>query len=66
MCWGTDVSHLLVGYQDIKLYGVRSCLVLKEYNVGTGDYLHRILASENKIYAVTNSGLVKIFNYATQ
>jgi hypothetical protein len=40
-----DPSHLLIGYQDIKLYGVRSCLVLKEYNVGTGDYLNRILVS---------------------
>jgi WD40 repeat protein len=30
ICWGIDPSHFLVGYQDrIKLYGVRSCNVLK-------------------------------------
>lgn len=62
-----DPSHLAVGYQDIKLYGIRSCMVLKEYHVSMGgDYLNKIFISENKIYAVTNSGLTKIFNYATQ
>ena len=67
IAWGMDPSHLAVGYQDIKLYGIRSCMVMKEYNVSVGgDYLNKILISENRIYAVTNSGMVKIFNYSTQ
>jgi hypothetical protein len=67
LCWGIDPSHLAVGYQDIKLYGIRSCMVLKEYGVSSGgDFINRILISDNKIYSVTNSGLVKIFNYSTQ
>lgn len=32
ICWGNDPSHLLVAYQGISLYGIRSCTVLKEYN----------------------------------
>jgi hypothetical protein len=67
VCWGLDPSHLLVGYQDIKLYGIRSCMVLKEYNVSTtNDYINSVFASENRIYSVTNSGVLKIFSYATQ
>ena len=46
MTWGMDPSHLAVGYQDIKLYGIRSCMILKEYNVSIGgDYLNKILTS---------------------
>lgn len=67
LAWGMDPSHLAVGYQEIKLYGVRSCMVLKEYHVSSGgDYLNKIFISDNKIYAITNGGLVKIFNYGTQ
>lgn len=33
LSWGMDPSHLGVGHQDIKLYGIRSSQVLKEYNV---------------------------------
>lgn len=29
VCWGQEASHLLLGHQSIKLYGVRSCNVLK-------------------------------------
>lgn len=67
LCWGIDPSHIALGYQDIKLYGIRSCMVLKEYGVsGGGDFINSILISDNKIYSATNSGLVKIFNYSTQ
>jgi WD40 repeat protein len=67
ICWGIDPSHLAVGYQDIKLYGIRSCMVLKEYSVSSGgDFINKILISEGRIYAIANSGLVKIFNYSTQ
>jgi len=45
LCWGLDPAHLLLGYQDIKLYGIRSCLVLKEYSVSAGDFMNKILVS---------------------
>ena len=62
-----DPSHLCVGYQDIKLYGIRSCIILKEYHISGGnDYLNKIFISENRIIAITNSGLCKILNYSTQ
>ena len=62
-----DPSHLAVAFQDIKLYGIRSCMILKEYNASVGgDYVNKILISENKIFTVTNSGYYKIFNYSTQ
>ena len=32
VCWGIEPSHLLLGHQSIKLYGVRSCNILKEYS----------------------------------
>lgn len=67
ICWGIDPSHIALGYQDVKLYGVRSCMVLKEYGVSAGgDFINSIIISDNKIYCATNSGLVKIFNYSTQ
>lgn len=68
--WGIDPSHILVGSQDIRLYGIRSCLVLKEYRsesrLGGKDPWHSLFASDNKIYAVTNASCVRIYNYATQ
>lgn len=42
-------------------------MVLKEYGVSAGgDFINKILISDNKIYVATNSGLLKIFNYSTQ
>ena len=42
-------------------------MVLKEYNLSSSnDFLNKIMVSENKLYAATNSGLIKIFNYSTQ
>ena len=32
----------------------------------SGDYVNKMLISDNRIVAVTNSGLLKIFNYSTQ
>lgn len=66
VCWGLEPAHLLVAYQDVRLYGVRSCLVLKEYNMGGTDYVQKVLANEGRVFAVTNSGLLRIFSYATQ
>jgi WD40 repeat protein len=28
-CWGIDSSQLLIGYQNIQLYGIRGCNILK-------------------------------------
>ncbi len=63
-----DASHICLAHQDIKLYGIRSCLVLKEYSVSaTGsDFVNRVLVSDNRVFAITNSGLIKIFNYSSQ
>ena len=63
-----DPSHICLAQQDIKLYGIRSCLVLKEYALNTAgnDYVNRVLISDNRLFAVTNSGLLKIFNYSSQ
>lgn len=67
LCWGVDPAHLLLAHQDIRLYGIRGCTVLKEYGVSAGsDFIHSVFASENRVLAVTNSGLLKIFSYATQ
>lgn len=67
ICWGIDLSHIILGYNDLKLYGIRSCTVLKEYNLSVNnDYVNKLLASENKIYAITNGGYLKIFSYSTQ
>jgi hypothetical protein len=43
-------------------------LVLKEYALNTtgNDYVNRVLISDNRLFAVTNSGLIKIFNYSSQ
>jgi len=63
-----DDSHICLAHQDIKLYGIRSCMVLKEYNVSTvaSDFINNVLISDNRIVAITNSGTIKIFNYSTQ
>jgi WD40 repeat protein len=37
VCWGLDPSHILAGYQDIQLYGIRSCTAIKEYNLSTNN-----------------------------
>ena len=68
MSWGMDASHICLAHQDIKLYGIRSCLVLKEYNVSAAgsDFVNRVLISDNRVFAITNSGLIKIFNYSSQ
>ena len=67
VCWGLDPSHLVVGYQDVNLYGIRSCTVLKEYNVSLGgDFVTKLLANEGRLYVITTSGLIKIFSYNTQ
>ena len=67
VCWGIDPSHLLVAHQDIRLYGIRGCTVLKEYTISAGaDFVHSIFASDGRVMAVTNSGLFKLFSYATQ
>ena len=66
VCWGLDPSHILTGYQDIQLYGIRSCTVIKEYNLSTNnEFINKILVSENRVYAITNAGLVKVFSYST-
>jgi WD40 repeat protein len=67
LCWGVDPSHLLLAHHDVRLYGIRGCTVLKEYGVSAGtDFVHSLFASEDRVMAVTNSGLLKIFSYATQ
>lgn len=67
LCWGIDPSHLLLAHTDIRLYGIRGCTVLKEYAVSAGaDFVHSVFASEGRVLAVTNSGLLKVFSYATQ
>lgn len=40
IAWGVDPSHFLIGYKDIiKLYGVRSCNILKEYASNSSEYI---------------------------
>lgn len=34
--WGNDSSQILIGYHNIKLYGIRGCNILKEYMCGGG------------------------------
>lgn len=46
VCWGMDPSHLAIGYQDIKLYGVRSKTILKEYLLSVhNDFINSLLIS---------------------
>lgn len=40
ICWGVDPSHLLVGYKEnIKLYGIRSCNILKQYKTNLPEFI---------------------------
>jgi WD40 repeat protein len=46
ICWGVDPSHLLVGYKEtIKLYGIRSCNILKQYKCSNAEYISTIFVS---------------------
>lgn len=46
ICWGNDPSHLVVGYKEtLKLYGIRSCNVLKQYKCNNSEFISTIFIS---------------------
>jgi WD40 repeat protein len=76
-CWGADASQLLVGYQNIELYGIRSSNVLKEYRCGgeggsgQQEYLLDMAITSNnadgsRVFGFGQTGAIRVFNHKTQ
>ena len=79
-CWGVDSSQLLIGYQNVQMFGVRGCNLLKEYRANTGtsggmgmgeEYLMELVVSGSdmhggRLFVFGQLGTIRCFNYKTQ
>lgn len=77
ICWGIDSSQLAVGYQNVQLYGIRGCNLLKEYLCGgeksnmSQEYLIELAVCSNslngnRVLTFGQTGTIRIFNFKTQ
>jgi hypothetical protein len=61
----------MLGHNNIQLYGIRSCQVLKEYLCGESEYLLSVAMVEGgveggRVFGFGQAGTIRAFNFRTQ